>query len=329
MNDEFLNDFRRDPRPEFARSLRARLRRQEAAAEAPAARPAWARRWAPALAGTGAIAVLVALLTVPAVRTAAQSFLELFRAKQFVAVKLDAAKLDQLANGNLDFKSLIAEQVEVLQEPGEPRRVADAFEAAREAGMTPKLPTIVPPGYPAEPVLSVRGEGRARVIGSTAKLETILSALDIDDVSVPRELDGAVIDIRMPASVIAEYGERRGVVLVQSPSPEVTLPTGTDLEQLGVIALRISGMSAEEAAQFADTVDWNSTLLVPVPPSASIFREVDVQGAKGLLVSFSKVIDGGRTVDRTLLLWSDGGTVFALQGAPSPEVLLQMANSMQ
>jgi hypothetical protein len=128
--------------------------------------------------------------------------------------------------------------------------------------------------------------------------------------------------------------EGHEVTLLQAPSPEMTLPPGLDLTQLGEIGLRIAGLSPADARHFAQTVDWHSTMLVPVPSGASAFREVDVRGHKGLLVSIgSSSAPQSRTrVPRagSQLMWSDGDRVYALLSRNISDVeMLQIANAVQ
>src|SRR5262249_11428957 len=90
VNDDFLSQDREEPRPEFAQALRERLRQVSPAPdpERPGTRRT-AARLLPALAAAGALAALTFAFTLPPVRAAARSFLDLFRVKRFVAVPVD------------------------------------------------------------------------------------------------------------------------------------------------------------------------------------------------------------------------------------------------
>jgi hypothetical protein len=162
-----------------------------------------------------------------------------------------------------------------------------------------------------------------------------MTSLAIDDLTVPPALDGADVAIHMaPVAGTMYRHEAYAVLFLQSPSPEVSLPAGADLAQLGEIGLRVIGLSKDDARRFARTVDWHSTVLVPVPANASSFREVEVHGNKGLLVSTSA--EQSRGADRhshrggSQLMWADGGRVFALMTSNVSDVdLLRMANSVQ
>ena len=103
------------------------------------------------------------------------------------------------------------------------------------------------------------------------------------------------------------------------------MPQGADLPLLAEIGLRVLGFEPNEARRFANTIDWRTTLLVPVPASVANFHEVDIGASKGLLIETTAT--AGRRASQ--LLWSVGGTVFALIGDVSPEELFEMARSTQ
>jgi hypothetical protein len=122
---------------------------------------------------------------------------------------------------------------------------------------------------------------------------------------------------------------------MQSRGPEVALPEGVELEELGALGLQMAGMSAEEARLFAGRIDWRTTLLVPIPAEGSNFREVEVQGRKGLLVSGrhrAKPGPDGRTRRgswNSVLLWADDDNVYAAAGPGHGIEVLQMAESIE
>ena len=75
-------------------------------------------------------------------------------------------------------------------------------------------------------------------------------------------------------------------------------------------------------------------MLVPVPSNASSFREVDVHGNKGLLVSTGQEASRGERGRfrhaGSRCMWSDGERVYALMTPNVSDVdLLRMANSVQ
>jgi hypothetical protein len=126
-------------------------------------------------------------------------------------------------------------------------------------------------------------------------------------------------------------------MLLQSATPQVELPEGFDLAVLGRLGLRLAGMSAEEALSFSRTIDWRATLLVPVPVQGGTFREVEVSGQRGLLVTVQPppmaAPDGSTRSSRprSLLLWSTADKVFALEGPGTRGgvELVEMAQSIR
>ncbi len=321
--DRYLESYRREPRPAFARALRERLREGEEARRSPALRPL--------LAGGVALAVVVALFAFPSVRIWAQSVLDLFRVRSFVAVSFDPERLEKLRALKQDAAFLVFDRQEVIQDPGPPATVATPEAASVSAGIPVETPRFLPEGLRLDAV-TVRGEGRGRLGASSERLRTVLASLDLSDVQVPAGLDGQVIEVHLYPVVGLRYGGTRAQVeLTQARSPEVSLPVGVDLVRLGEIGLRILGLDAGEARRIASSVDWRSTLLVPVPANASSFRRVSVQGQPGLLITTSLPPDaeGRRRRDGTVILWTEGERVFALTGNLGNPDLMQIAESIR
>jgi hypothetical protein len=331
MNDDFLTQFREEPRPEFEARLAERLRHIEPAT-APQPRAAWLK---PAFAAVLLAAGFVGLFSVPGVRAAAQDFLDLFRVKRFVAVAVDPERIEQLQSGRVTVETLLAENVEVLTPRTEPVAVGTVDEASQLVAAQLLVPTLVHDTDEA-PKISVLGERRARMKADVARLRGLLDALGVSDVEIPAALDGATVDVRVPAAVTMRYEDKGKWVatFTQARSPEIDLPPGVDLAALGEIGLRIAGMSAGEARDFASKVDWHGTLLVPVPATAGEFREVDVRGTTGLLVRIdaSNAARGGENggeAPRTILLWSEGGMIYAMSSRMHSVEVIEMANALQ
>lgn len=326
MDDRFLDEQRRDPRPEFARSLRARLR----AAETTDERPAF--RLHPALAGGLAVAALAVAFAFPAVRATAQQVLDLFRVREFAVVNVDETSLERLKDHRFEPENLLGGAIEKLQDPGPPRYFTDVASAERAAGFDVQVPSFVARPLEADSVM-VSGEGRVRVTVATQPLREAMDLLGITDLDLPAGLDGQVIEARVPSAVVQTFrssGKRRAA-LVQAESPEVSLPPGADIERLGEIALRVLGVGRDEARRLAGVIDWNSTMLVPVLPSATRFQQVSVNGARGVMLQTQRTAtpDGADRGPGNVLLWTRGGRVFALLGNVSEVDMVQMAESVR
>jgi len=326
MDDRFMNELREQPSPAYARALRERLRLRERPNEEAAAP---ALRWLPLVAPALGMAALLGVILFPSVRVSAQAFLDLFRVRNFTAVSVDPDRVRQLEDGKLDLKALIGDRIQTVKDPGPPQVVASAALAGAAAGIVVKVPSFLPGGLQADTV-TVRGAGEARLTADATRLRHLLEALDIRDVVVPAALDGQVIELRAPAVVEQRFrADRRRATLLQSRSPEVSLPSGVNLADLGEIGLRILGLAPAEARRLSQTIDWRSTMLIPVPGDAGSFRRVDVRGNPALIVTSVGSSEGGHRGGGTMVLWSQGEMVYALTGNLEDADLLQMANSVQ
>jgi hypothetical protein len=323
MDDHFLHEMRREPRPEFARSLRERLR---AAEEESAPRRAWFLH--PAFAAAAAVAILVIAFSFPAVRVSAQALLDLFRVRNFAAVPFDASRMEKLHSLEQDNAMLIFDEQQVVKEPGEAQVVATPLSASAIAGIPVETPTYLPDGFQLEKV-EVQGAGEVRLTLNVDKLRAVLDALDLQDVSVQRSMDGKTVTVRMTPIVTQTFRSgQRTLKLIQARSPEVELAPGVDLAAMGEIGLRILGLDAGEARRVASSIDWHSTLVVPVPANASQFREVTVKGNRGLLITTTTPVDGRRR-EGTVAMWSEGDRIFGLMGDRGGMDLMQIAESLQ
>jgi hypothetical protein len=325
-DDRFLHTMRGEPRPEFARDLHERLR-----AQGPAERPARgrSRRLAFSFASIAAVALIAVSFTLPAVRASAQAFLDLFRVRNFAAVSISPERIQELRAKKLDVESLIGDRTEAPAEMPKPQVVASLAEAGARAGFSVRTPAEL--GGLRPDTIAVMDGRTVSFRVHTAPLQQVLESLDIRDLQVPPGLDGQMVTVTATPFVEQHFvSERRRLDLVQARSPEVSLPAGTDLARLAEIALRIAGLDPGEARNFARSVDWHSTMLVPVPLDASSFTQVTVRGQKGLLVSYhgEKARQGPRHAGN-LLLWGEGDMVYALAGNLGEVSLVQVAESLR
>jgi hypothetical protein len=288
-------------------------------------------RWSPALIAATIVLALVLVISLPPTRALAQDFLNLFRVKKFATITIDPARMKQLDNLELDTEKLLADNVEILQEPGKPVQVESVQAASERAGFAVAVPSALPKN--AQLQVSVQGEAAMVLTADTQKLQELLELVGVNDVQVPAQLDGAKITVRKPAAVLLEYTTRSGdFSLMQSPSPEVELPQGVEMKQLGEIGLRALGLSKQEAREFAAQVDWSSTFLVPIPANAAEVRQVTVNGAEGLMINASTTAQNRRSPyarGETVILWAKDGMVYGLHGDGGAVDLLEIANSVR
>lgn len=337
LND--LNDLPARPqpmRPAFAKELRARLNSMNAN-EQTRSHPLVAH-WRLALSGAMVAAIAVLFVLSPVARATAESLLGLFRVKRITAIAIDPARIEQLREKGIttaDIESLIGdamvEDEAQVRQAGEPVAVADAATAGQAAGISIRSINAAAFGLP-EPQAFVQGAQTVHFRGNLLRMNSFMQVFGINDVTLPAQLDGSVVTLTKPAAVMLKYGDE--LTLMQSRSPEVELPDGVNIAQLGEIALRLAGLPADEASRVAQMTDWNSTLLVPIPANAASFREVTLNnGATALLVTTNgtgatsmRGRDGER--QHSSLVWTEGDMVYGLSGGFTGDVV-NVANALQ
>ena len=92
------------------------------------------------------------------------------------------------------------------------------------------------------------GERVLRVTADSRRLQQVMDALGINDLTVPAGLDGHVVNVRVPPVVMIRYDHQNGrrSRLFQARTPQLTLPSSIDVRALGEIGLRILGLATEQ-----------------------------------------------------------------------------------
>ena len=292
--------------------------------------------------GTAMIVILALVLAFPGTRALAGELLNLFRVQQVAVVQVDFTGLEQLtgdgALGN-QFTELISNSVNMTDEPGEPVEAADAAQASQLAGFNVRLPQSPTPSQ-----IYVTDSAAFSMTVDRDKAQALLDEAGRGDLVLPEAVDGADISVTIPSSVSAAYGTcpkpetdtsenedleqnyRDCVILAQIPSPSVNAPASLDVNQLARIGLEFTGMTAEEAIAFTGTVDWTSTLVVPIPSNAANYEQVSVDGVTGTLIQRASR-EGEPTT--FALLWVKDGIIYAISGrGANSDQALEMANSL-
>jgi hypothetical protein len=115
------------------------------------------------------------------------------------------------------------------------------------------------------------------------------------------------------------------ITFTQLPSPSVSAPDGLDIAQLGQAYLQLLGLSEEDAARYASTVDWTTTFVLPVPYNDMTYQDVVVDGVNGTLIQQAYDPAYGSYI----LLWVNDGIIYSLNGYGSPDKGLQIANGLR
>ena len=304
------------------------------------------KRLRPAWAFVAVLALLVASLSLEPVRAFAGQFLGLFRVSSVQVVEIDPTMLGQLSGesalGN-QISQMLSQSVTFTKKPTQPQVAQNAAQAGALAGFKVRLPA----SRTDSPELIVSSGTAFQFVVDRKLAQSVLDQAGHKELQLPAALDGATIKVNIPAGVSAGYGDcptptgvgnnptnRKGspgrlyancVMLAQIPSPTVDTPPNLNVEQLAELGLQFTGMSAANAHAYAQTVDWTSTLVIPIPRNAAQYKQVQVDGVTGYLIQ--------RPVDdapQYALVWVKNGIVYAIGGQGSDNATaIQMANSLQ
>ena len=163
-----------------------------------------------------------------------------------------------------------------------------------------------------------------------SRVGMLLNEIGQGDIELSPDLDGTQVSMELPTAVVAAYGdcqinpntgETMGTdpdnpssdlsdctTLHQMVSPTISAPPELDVAQIGTSFLQLIGMSPEEAALFSETVDWTTTLLIPIPRHSTTYQEVSVDGVDATLILQKDY------VPKYMLLWVKDDIVYALSG---------------
>jgi hypothetical protein len=138
------------------------------------------------------------------------------------------------------------------------------------------------------------------------------------------------VDVDVPMMVEQEYSlgiPDAGLSICQAPSPAVSLSSGADTSELGEAFLRILGVPAGDAHRLAETIDWTSTLVIPIPPDVGHFTELTVDGVRGLLLEQDS--DSPSFRHEKVLVWQRDGMLYAVRGRNiANSEILKVADSL-
>lgn len=295
------------------------------------------------------VAVLAVSLAFPQMRAWAGQFLGLFRVQQVTVLPIDISNLSQLSGNSAlgsQIANLLSTSIDMTQKPSEPQPAGDASQASQMAGFTVRLPT----SQTLSPALTVQNGMAFQFVVDEQRVQALLNSAGRSDLVLPSSLNGATIKVTIPSGVSASYGncpaassDTTGlglnnssggsngrkyadcVILAQIPSPTVLTPPDVDLTQLAEIGLEFTGMSAAQAQTFAQTVNWTSTLVIPVPVNAATYKQITVDGVTGVLIQ--------RPPDdapQYALVWVKDGIIYAIGGlGADTTTAINMANSMK
>ncbi len=314
----------------------------------------FAPRWRPAWGlATAALIVTISIAVTP-VRTWAQRILSMLRVQKIAVVTIDPSTLMNSSGPDSHpyklINQFIADNVTVTMEPGKPDVVSDVTKATQLAGY--HIRTIGNLGAPQS--IRINGETGFQMTLNRDRVETLLDEVGRSDIQIPESANGALIAVHIPKIAVSMYGdcpvpqrdfsgqsraqelaERKMemmsqmknsncVYLIQAPSPTVSVPRELNMSQIAEAALELAGMSPSDAHSFCQTVDWSSTMVVPIPRNTSSYEKVTVDGVDGTLIT--ETLAQG---NRYSLLWVKNGVIHSLAGSGSSSDALTLAASLQ
>jgi hypothetical protein len=282
--------------------------------------------WRLAWIGGAAFALLAVFLAFPSGRSLAQKLLDTLRVEKIQPVSLDMSALNgpnaplaQMLTKMLSDKLVVTASEDVKQ-------VSSAADASQLLGFSVRLPS----NQPNPTNFVVVGRHAFSMTLDRERLQDILDQTGHSDLLLPSSVDGATVSVVIPRFMAALYGDcPKGesqyecVILQEATSPTVNVPANLNIQQLAEIGLQVTGMTAMQAQQFCQMIDWKNTLVLPVPRGFESYSKVQVDGVEGTLVSNS---DHGRP--SYLLMWVKDGIIYGLQGPGDSEGALAIANSL-
>ncbi|MEZ5366303.1 MAG: hypothetical protein R2748_29195 [Bryobacterales bacterium] len=293
-----------------------------------------ARRNLPAWGALAASLLLGALLlTWQPARAAAQRLLGFLRFETVAVLEFDHRQLPKdLSQPQAQMLAqALSETVEEVKKPGPSQQASSREEASAMAHLTARLPA----GVIEQPNLTVNDSASFEMTVDLARFEQMLEIIGRSDVQVPAELDQAHVRFDLFESLRARYGNcwEEGAKpspecfqLVQTRTPSVVSTPEIDLGQIAKLGLEVSGMSSDEAELMTSAIDWTSTLVIPMPKDQARHEEIEVDGGRGVLVTFHR---DDVEMQGYGIFWVRNGITYMLTGTGDTGFGLQMANSLE
>ncbi len=282
-----------------------------------------------AVAVGASVVVLAALFSLAPVRALAGDFLKIFRMESVKTVLVDADHLSEMEK-DPQFEGMIERlevQAKVLSQ-SEPEEAESLAEAGSKVGFQVKEIAELPQGLQEPDSITFFQKRVVSLNLDRELLEAMFEAADIQ-VNLPASLDNNPIVVTEPASVVQDWGDDGDLVLkfVQMVTPQIEYPQDVDLQALGAAGLQLLGVSEEDATEFAQSVDWNTTLVMPIPDNGQVtVKETKLNGRPAyVFTSVNKRSD----TEQSAVMWQQDGFSYFLKGTYTPDELLAMAASVR
>ena len=303
----------------------------------------FARRLRPAWGAIAATCLIVVLVSFAPARTWAQKLLAMLRVQKITVIPVDLKALAG-PNGESGAGKMLGQMISdnvVVTIHGERQSASSADEASQRAGYKIRLLS----NSTDAPQFTVEGEQAFHMTVDRERVQGILDELGHSELNLPSSLDGATIAVHIPPAVVARYGHcpietHHGdiippsdntteasdcVIVAQVPSPTVSVPPELNIAELAEAGLQVAGMSASEAHAFCQTVDWTSTLVIPLPRYANSYKTVAVDGVEGTLINVPRE---RRHPAGYTLVWVKDGMIYSVMGFGNTAEAVPLAESL-
>ncbi len=317
----------------------ARFKNRRLGKEIPMIRKIFSPRYRWAWGTFAVIALLAVAMTFAPVRAWAEGLLAQFRVERVQVLPIDPTRLTELGSNQMlaqQISQMIGDSSNVTKEPISPQVVANASEASTLAGFAVRLPA----NRSDAPRITAQGGAAFEFKVNRQRAQALLDQTGNSNLQLPAALDGALIKVNIPVGITAAYGncpkldkDTSGasrsmlgcLILTEIPSPTIDAPSDLNVQQLAEIGLRFIGMPQAQARELARTVDWTSTLVVPIPRNSATAKQVQVDGVTGYLIQRSP-----EASPEYVLIWVKGGIVYAIAGVGTDTApALTMGNSLK
>jgi hypothetical protein len=268
------------------------------------------------------------VMTFAPIRALANGFLALFRIQKIEFVEFNPLSLpnseDSLRTAAMEIERLLDEEMEMTFQGEE--QIVSPVEAQELTGFTVRLPKVE--NTPIRVTVQPKFTMNMKV--NLEEIRTLFAVVGYGGINLPDALDGAEIQAAFENTVVTAYGKCAAdssarddcTVFIQTPSPSVSAPPELDMQQLGLLYLQMLGMSGSQANRFSRSIDWTTTLVVPVPSTEATYEDVRVDGVFGTIIE-------GRRHNEVVLMWAKDNIVYALVSVGEAEPLLTMADSLE
>lgn len=278
------------------------------------------KKWKKISVGVAAAAAVLIAVTMTPMGKAAADLLGVFRMEKFVAVEFtqnDMSKIsDALESGakDIDLKDLgkITNNGEVKQiamSPEDLQHKISGFPSLEDVDNAKAVSASYQNGMSMDMQFNVE------------KVNSLITRFGGTDL-LPKEMDGKLIRVSMPANGTMKYtlGDKE-LYVAQTAMPEITVSEGVDPEAIRKVLVGLPFLPSEMKNQLESADDWTKTAIIPVP--AGISEKITVNGHDGLLVNADKN-DAAKAI-----IWQDGANINIISGEFSKDALVSFAKAVR